>query len=96
VILLVAIRQLQTDQEKTREELVDSLNTWTSSKVDFVLGLSFCMRQNKTSTDSHQKDGGDQLLYISKFVVFLGSALPLYTAMFVCPSVQIRQKKARL
>ena len=40
-------RQQQSDQKKTRESLRDSFNTWTSSKVNFDMGLSLGMKQNK-------------------------------------------------
>ena len=40
---------MQGVQEKTRECLMDSLNTWTSSKEDFQMGLLLGMKQNKTS-----------------------------------------------
>jgi hypothetical protein len=45
-----------------------SLNTWTSSKDDFKMGLLLGMKQNKTPlgvdkilTDSQHKDVADQL-----------------------------------
>ena len=45
---------MQGVQEKTREWLMDSLNTWTSSKEDFQMGLLLGMKQNKTPLGVHK------------------------------------------